>query len=278
MREIITLTLFLFSYLFSLIHSQHNRGRENNPNDYVNLNLNRTIDLSNNIIKTETRILMKSLRIDPIYTYKFPIVKNNTKNLVFLTASIMSTGEYENITLKISPLRERSNEFEFYEFNFKTEPMNYEEERILLITEHYYDKLEMLPKKITLTQDQLVVYTDSINHVSFYNTTNQQTQVLLPSSKTDVIDFTLTNVVKEKGKLVYNFDTNIPPLAIKKLRVHYEDNKPLASFTYGVKIVEVSHWGNIAIEERYKVENIGAKLEGEFGRVDYDESGRTGGK
>jgi enamine deaminase RidA (YjgF/YER057c/UK114 family) len=46
---------------------------------------------------------------------------------------------------------------------------------------------------------------------------------------------------------------------------------------YGQKIFEVSHWGNVAIEERYQVENVGAKLEGEFGRVDYDNHGRHGG-
>ena len=274
MKEI---TILVFSIIYTYVFSQQNRGRENSSGDYINLNLNRTIDLANNVIKVDTRILIIANRIDPIYTYKFPVIKNNTKNLVFLKASIMTIGDNENITLKISPLREKSSDFEFYEFNFKTEPMNHEEERILLITEHYAEKLEMLPKKISLTQDQLVVYSDSANHVSFYNTNSQETRVLLPNTKTDIIDYTLQNVTKEKGMLVYTFTNGVAPLAVEKLRVHYEDNKPIASFTYAIKIVEVSHWGNIAIEERYKVQNIGAKLEGEFGRVDYDESGRKGG-
>jgi oligosaccharyltransferase complex subunit alpha (ribophorin I) len=274
MREI---TLFLLAIIYSYISTQQSRGRENSSGDYVNLNINRTIDLADNVIKVETKILIKSLRIDPIYTYKFPIIKNNTKSLVLLKATIMSTGENENITLKISPLREKNNDFEFYEFNFKSEPMNNEEERFLLITEHYAEKLEMLPKKISLIMDQLVVFSDSANHVSFYSTNTQQTNVLLPSPKTDVIDYTLSNATKEKGKFVYNFENTIAPLVVMKLRIHYENNKPFASFTYGIKIVEVSHWGNVAIEERYKVENIGATLEGEFGRVDYDEHGRKGG-
>jgi len=275
MKEMI---IFILSLLYSFIYSQKKGGRENSSGDYVNLNIVRNIDLTNNIIKVETKILIKSLRIDPIYTYKLPIIKNNTRSLVLLKASVMSTGDHENITLKISPLREKSSDFEFYEFNFKTEPMNHEEERYLLITEHYSEKLEMLPKKISLTQDQLVVFSDSINHVSFYPTNTQQTIVNLPSEKTDVIDYTLLNVSKEKGKLIYNLEDVVESLSVKKLRLHYENNKALSSFTYAIKIVEVSHWGNIAIEERYKVENIGAKLEGEFGRVDYDEKGRGGGK
>lgn len=47
---------------------------------------------------------------------------------------------------------------------------------------------------------------------------------------------------------------------------------------YAYLVFEVSHWGNIAVEEKYQMENIGAKLDGEFGRVDYDENGRYGGK
>ncbi len=41
---------------------------------------------------------------------------------------------------------------------------------------------------------------------------------------------------------------------------------------------EISHWGNIAVEQKYQVTNIGSLLDGEFGRVDYDDYGRFGGK
>ncbi len=35
----------------------------------------------------------------------------------------------------------------------------------------------------------------------------------------------------------------------------------------------MSHWGNIAVEEAYELENIGAQLEGGFSRVKYMQSG-----
>lgn len=47
---------------------------------------------------------------------------------------------------------------------------------------------------------------------------------------------------------------------------------------YATRTYEVSHWGNIAVEDKYQIENIGAKLDGEFGRVDYDDYGKYGGK
>jgi oligosaccharyltransferase complex subunit alpha (ribophorin I) len=65
---------------------------------------------------------------------------------------------------------------------------------------------------------------------------------------------------------------------MEKLKLHYVYNKSIAVLNYAVRTFEISHWGNIAVEEKYQVENVGAKLQGEFGRVDYDDYGRVGGK
>jgi oligosaccharyltransferase complex subunit alpha (ribophorin I) len=61
-------------------------------------------------------------------------------------------------------------------------------------------------------------------------------------------------------------------MQIEAFRMHYENNKPISVFNYAYRTYEVSHWGNIAVEDKYQIENIGAKLEGEFGRVDYDQN------
>ena len=62
------------------------------------------------------------------------------------------------------------------------------------------------------------------------------------------------------------------------LRIHYAFDEAIAVLNYAVRTYEISHWGNIAVEDKYQIENIGAKLEGEFGRVDYDDYGVHGGK
>lgn len=49
-------------------------------------------------------------------------------------------------------------------------------------------------------------------------------------------------------------------------------------FTKVEKVVEVSHWGNILTEEHYSLENIGAKLKGEFGRVNFNKYNPAVGK
>jgi hypothetical protein len=37
-----------------------------------------------------------------------------------------------------------------------------------------------------LKEAQLVVFTDSVNHISYYQTNEQSTVVLLPSERTDI--------------------------------------------------------------------------------------------
>lgn len=180
--------LFIILYLVESIISQRNRGVEHNSNDYINLDVNRTIDLSQSIMHIKSKILIKSNKVDPIYLYKFPILKNSCKYLININAKLQSLSGEEVGSLKVSKQHSSSNDtFNYYEINFKSEPMNHEEERLLIITEDYYERLEFLPKKISLKDDQLVVLTDSSNLISFYKTLKQKTEVVLPSERTDIM-------------------------------------------------------------------------------------------
>lgn len=51
--------------------------------------------------------------------------------------------------------------------------------------------------------------------------------------------------------------------------IHYVNNKPFAKFSSMIREVELSHWGNIAIEEVYELKHAGAKLQGGFSRYEY---------
>ena len=276
--KIIILLISLLD-IFYLIYSQNRRGTEYSSNDFQNSDVRRTIDLRGNVIHIETTLVIKSLRLDPTFTYRFPLLKNNSLSLVFLKANLKSSDGREEVSgIKINKLiRVTDENFEFYEINFKSEPMNTDEERLLVIQEDYFGRLAMLPKKITLKEDQLVVFQDTQNYISAYTTLDQRTELTLPSDKTDVMSFTTTNGERSREKITYQLNFSVEPMKIIPLRIHYENNKPIGVFNTARKIIEVSHWGNVAIEERYQIENVGAKLDGEFGRVDYDNGGRRGG-
>ncbi|CAN0435979.1 unnamed protein product, partial [Scytosiphon promiscuus] len=44
---------------------------------------------------------------------------------------------------------------------------------------------------------------------------------------------------------------------------------PFAKVTSCLREIEVSNWGNIAVEEHYDLVHAGAKLKGGFSRMDY---------
>lgn len=186
MNQLFYFLLFLLSHI---INSQRSRGREHTSNDYINLSVNRTIDLRNSVISVKNRILLKSLKVDSIYSYRYAVLKNNSRSLINIQATLVnSIHEGEDIKLKISKQSYVGDEnFDFYEINFKNEPINYEEERYITVVEDYYERLDMLPKKIMLREDQLVVFKDTINHVSFYQTNYQLTNIILKKDKTEVM-------------------------------------------------------------------------------------------
>lgn len=137
------------------------------------------------------------------------MLKNNSQHLINIHAEMKSSNEDNDLlTPKISRQNFNiDNEFDYYDVNFKSEPMNNEEERVLTITEEYYERLELLPKKMTIKQNQLVVFTDTINFISFYSTKIQKTVVNLPFETTElmylfiyVINLAITLKYTEKGK------------------------------------------------------------------------------
>jgi oligosaccharyltransferase complex subunit alpha (ribophorin I) len=54
-----------------------------------------------------------------------------------------------------------------------------------------------------------------------------------------------------------------------ELTVHYENNTPFLTVTRMTRVIELSHWGNIAVEETFDLIHSGAVLKGSFSRYDY---------
>lgn len=53
--------------------------------------------------------------------------------------------------------------------------------------------------------------------------------------------------------------------------IHYRSNQPLIIFTQAARTIEISHWGNILVDEYFEIFNEAAGIKGEFGRVDYNQ-------
>ena len=251
----------IFSYIFILISLSYVFNFS--EKDFINEDIKRKIDISQSIITIENEIKIRKNTNGDIYRYLVP--KNNTSPLIRITAN---TKKIKKLDIKkISS----ENEYDIYEIQLQGSLE-------FTVHEDYFEKLEFKPKNIEIKEDQLELFRDYINLLSAYTTKTQTTTVILPSDKTRLLKYTMRNSNKSGDKIIYSLTDEIAPYKTKNLYLHYENNEPLVVMNYAKKSFEVSHWGNIAVTEEYQIENIGAKLIGEFGRIDYDESGRRGGK
>ena len=60
------------------------------------------------------------------------------------------------------------------------------------------------------------------------------------------------------------------------MKIHYENNSPFLSISSITRTIEVSHWGNIAVEETIDLRHTGAYLKGPFSRYDYQRQSDSG--
>ena len=230
--------------------------------DFVIEEVKRTINLKKSIISIENQIRLKKTTFEDTFRYLVP--KNNSISLVRITAESSKKKK-----LEISKISD-DNDYDYYDIFLQGSTE-------ITVKEDYFEKLLFKPKNIYIKENQLELFLDTINLVSAYPVKTTTCTVILPSEKTNIIKYTRANSNKSGDKIIYALTEEILPFIGKKLSVHYENNKPLTVFNYAIKTFQVSHWGNIAVTEEYQIENIGAKLIGEFGRIDYD-GGITGGK
>jgi len=61
-----------------------------------------------------------------------------------------------------------------------------------------------------------------------------------------------------------------------KMSIHYENNAPFLTITNLERVIEVSHWGNIAVEETIDLKHSGAALKGPFSRYEFQREAQSG--
>lgn len=128
--------------------------------------------------------------------------------------------------------------------------------------------LRAYPSQITQAEKQFMEFSGSLHFYSPYKTTSQTTIVTCASS--NIESYTKTGPVKVSDNVItYGPINDVEPFSTAVLTVHYENNSPFLTVTQLTRVVEVSHWGNIAVEETVDIRHTGATLQGSFSRYDY---------
>lgn len=129
--------------------------------------------------------------------------------------------------------------------------------------------LQMLPAEIEQAERQLVVYKTNAYYYSKYHTDAQKTRATLPTDRAESYTQTPKPVSKSEQAITYGSYDNIEPFSRQEISLHYENNNPFLTVRSFKRWIEVSHWGNIAVEETVDMYHSGAKLRGSFSRIDF---------
>ena len=129
--------------------------------------------------------------------------------------------------------------------------------------------LRMYPLEITQGERQLVLYKTNAYYYSRYATQTQKTVVTLPTDRAESYTQTPKPVAKSEQTITYGPYENAAALAREEIALHYENNNAFLTVSNLNRWIEISHWGNIAVEETIDMYHSGAKLKGSFSRLDF---------
>lgn len=129
--------------------------------------------------------------------------------------------------------------------------------------------LRMYPTEITQAERQLVLYKTNVNYYSRYPSQTQKTTVTLPTDRAESYTQAPKPVSKSDQTITYGPYENVAALTRNEISLHYENNNPFLAVSNLKRWIEVSHWGNIAVEETIDMYHSGAKLKGSFSRLDF---------
>lgn len=226
----------------------------------VNKNVERTIDLTSQLVKITSIITLENTGKESVRKYFVALEPGSVDKLSYISARDALKEELVVDSVRIA------NE-SYYGVELK-QPLAAGRSVSVTLELVFTEALLPYPSKIAQKDRQLVRYFGSHYLYSPYLTTKQTTTVTL-YSKTAENYTKLKPITVTDSTITYGPYEDIAPLTFDQMIIHYENNAPFMTVTRLERHIEISHWGNIAVEEHIELVHSGAKLKGSFSRYDY---------
>ncbi|XP_037301440.1 dolichyl-diphosphooligosaccharide--protein glycosyltransferase subunit 1 [Manduca sexta] len=233
-------------------------------------NVDRTIDVSSQLVKIASKITVENAGNSPVKNFLIAVEESAKNNLAFIGAKDSNSKE-----IRLTETTVKGYGYvKFWRVELK-DPVNVASTALVTVEAVFTKALQPYPTAISQQEDQLVKYIGNLYVYSPYYVTTQKTNVIVNTK--NVESFTKVKPFSQvDGTIQYGPYSNTGPFTEKELSVHYKNNSPFLTVTRIERLIEVSHWGNIAIEEVIEIEHSGAKLKGPFSRYDYQQDHHSG--
>ncbi|KAL0901894.1 hypothetical protein ABMA27_007045 [Loxostege sticticalis] len=261
---------FCFTFILFIAINCASVNVDNISSDVKFKNVDRTIDLSSQLVKISQKITLENSGKSPVKSFLVAVEASSKNNLAYIGAKDSSGKD-----LRVSETTVKGHDSaKFWRVDLK-DALN-AGSTVVVTSETVFTKaLQPYPTAITQQEDQLVKYTGNLYVYSPYQVTSQKTNVVVVTKGIESFS-KVKPFSQQDGAIQYGPYPNVAPFTEKELSVHYKNNSPFLTVTRIERLIEVSHWGNIAIEELIEVEHTGAKLKGPFSRYDYQQDLHSG--
>uniref|UniRef100_A0A1A9WEW0 Dolichyl-diphosphooligosaccharide--protein glycosyltransferase subunit 1 n=1 Tax=Glossina brevipalpis TaxID=37001 RepID=A0A1A9WEW0_9MUSC len=228
----------------------------------INQNVERSIDLSTQVVRETVKITTEDNAGLPFNEYNFVFPESTAPHVSFISAKHTS---------KKLTMRKTSEGNTNFIITFPEAAPS----QVFYVEIVYTNQIKAYPEEIKQSDKQFVRYVGPLYFYSAYKTRFQKTQVKLATS--NIISYTQVKpYAVSSNKIKYGPHEDIAGYSKELMTVHYENQTPFMSVNRLERTIQVSHWGNIAVEESIFLTHIGAKLKGSFSRYEFQKDGRSG--
>ncbi|XP_075852052.1 dolichyl-diphosphooligosaccharide--protein glycosyltransferase subunit 1 [Microcebus murinus] len=243
----------------------------------VNEDVRRTVDLSSHLAKVTAEVVLAHAghggAASRASSFLLALEPELEARLAHLGVQAKGEDEEENnLEVRETKVKGRSGRFFTVKLPAPLDPGS----RVSLVVEAVYTHaLRPYPTHITQAEKQFVVFEGNHYFYSPYPTATQTTRVRLGSRNVESYS-RLGNPARSDDVLDYGPFRDVPAFSQAVLRAHFENNSPFLTVTGLARAIEVSHWGNVAVEESVWLRHSGAALKGPFSRYDYQRQPDSG--
>ncbi|XP_048740407.2 dolichyl-diphosphooligosaccharide--protein glycosyltransferase subunit 1-like [Ostrea edulis] len=237
-------------------------------NAIVNSKVERKIDVATHLVKLTTTITLENTGKMPVKSFLYAMEPSLQNYLSFISANVKDKDEKLGISQSVVASKK---DVSFWRIEL---PSNLDIGKTMTIDvdSTYAHALTPYPAEITQSQKQQVLYNGNVFFFSPYITKSQTTTVTTTNTAIESYSKSPKPVAQSDRTVTYGPYEQREAFSEAELRVHYENNSPFLTITNLERIIEVSHWGNIAVEEHISMRHTGALLNGPFSRYDYQRS------
>merc|ERR1711928_71505 len=230
--------------------------------ELVITNADRAIDVSSQLVKIAHRLTLSNTGKSSVNSFTFLVAASSKNDLSFFEAQVADSKKVMASTHSVDADKNLAYKITL---DKSLDAGQTRKVRVDLVFTHH---LKPFPESITQKEKQLVQYRGSAYILSPYKIGVQTTKVSLSSS--NVESFTKVKPSSSSDSMItYGPYNSVAPMTTDDIVIHFENNSPFLSVAPLVRHIEVSHWGNIAVEETIDMYHTGAKLKGSFSRFEY---------